>query len=205
LKSGGLPTLLAALGLFWTSAAPSHHSISVIDISQAYWVRGKVVRYRPGAPHALLELESSGPDGVSRRWIMEGPFPGRMARLIELYGGSAEAYLKPGDVVEICGFRPKAAYDSVRSYADVGIDPARFIHAQLLLMPDGQMRTWGPYGKLDNCVRSHDKVETWRQFLNRDVLAHDLWCSGLRYPQAPSAAPRTFVEAVNQGLAAPCR
>jgi Family of unknown function (DUF6152) len=191
---------LAASGM-----ASAHHSISTIDISTPVWVKGTVVRYRPGSPHALLELQAQAADGRQERWLMEGPFPGRMARIIALYGGSLEAYLKPGDVVEICGFRPTSSYSVQRSYSEVTIDPAHFIHAQLLLMPDGQMRVWGPYGKLDNCVRARDTTQAWQQFLNRDALARELWCSGLRYTRAPSVAPRTFVEDVNRGLAAPCR
>jgi hypothetical protein len=128
-----------------------------------------------------------------------------MARIIALHGGSLEAYLKPGDGVEACGFRPRSSYSVQRSYGEVTIDRAHFIHAQLLLMPDGQMRAWGPYGKLDNCVRARDTALEWQQFLNGDVLARELWCSGLRYTQTPSVAPKTFVEDVNRGLAAPCR
>lgn len=72
-------------------------------------------------------------------------------------------------------------------------------------MPDGQMRAWGPYGKLDNCVRAHDKARAWLEFLNRDALARDLWCSGLRLTPTSSVAPKAFVEDVNRGLVAPCR
>lgn len=196
---------IAIAALAASGMASSHHSISTIDISTPVWVKGTVVQYRPGSPHALLELRAQAADGKAEHWLMEGPFPGRMARIIALYGGSLEAYLKPGDAVEVCGFRPGSSYSVQRSYTEVTIDRAHFIHAQLLLMPDGQMRTWGPYGKLDNCVRARDTVQGWLQFLNHDGLARDLWCSGLRYRQTPSVAPKTFVEDVNRGLAAPCR
>jgi Family of unknown function (DUF6152) len=205
MKVRWLSVFLAALALIRTSGVPAHHSISVMDISQAVWVKGKVLRYRPGAPHALVELAAAGPDGRPVHWIMEGPFPGRMARIIALYGGSADTYLKPGDAIEVCGFRPKAGYDVRRSYSDATIDSARFIHAELLWMPDGQMRAWGPYGKLDNCIRARDSVDAWREFLNRDVLAHELWCAGLKYIQAPSLAPKSFVQDVNAGLSRPCQ
>ena len=201
-------TIIAAIAITTLAAsgmALSHHSISTIDISSPVWVKGTVVRYRPGSPHALLELQAQAADGKTQHWLMEGPFPGRMARIIALHGGSLEAYLKPGDAVEVCGFRPRSSYSVQRSYGEVTIDRAHFIHAQLLLMPDGQMRAWGPYGKLDNCVRARDTAQAWQQFLNRDVLARELWCSGLRYTQTPSVAPKTFVEDVNRGLAAPCR
>jgi hypothetical protein len=196
---------LAACALLWCGATSSHHSISTIDISTPVWVKGTVVRYRPGAPHALLEIDAPDSDGRPARWIMEGPFPGRMARIIALYGGDAEAYLKPGDRVEACGFRPKPTYLVQRSYGEVKVDTTRFIHAQLMVMPDGQMRAWGPYGKLDNCVRAKDTATAWREFLNRDSLARDLWCTGLGYTQTPSRAPREFVAEVNRELAAPCR
>ena len=185
--------------------ARAHHSLRMIDISAPVWVKGAVVRYRPGAPHALLELDEFLADGTHNRWVMEGPFPGRMARLVELYGGSIETYLKPGDVVELCGFRPRPAYAMQRSYGDVDITVSRFIHAQVIVMPDGRMRSWGPYGKLDNCVRTADASSIWREFLNRDPMAHELWCTGLRYTQTPSVAPRGFVEDVNRGLNRACR
>jgi hypothetical protein len=196
---------IAIAALAWSGLAPSHHSISTIDVSAPVWVKGVVVSYRAGSPHALLEMRAQGADGRQQRWTMEGPFPGRMARIISIYGGSAEAYLKPGDAVEVCGFRPKSSYAVQRSYGNTTLDPAHFIHAQLLLMPDGQMRAWGPYGKLDNCVRSRDSAQDWLEFLNRDALARDLWCSGLRITQTPSVAPRALVEDVNRGLTTPCR
>lgn len=185
--------------------APAHHSLATIEVSAPLWIKGTVVRYRPGAPHALLELESREADGRRVRWIAEGPFPGRMARLIEIYGGSPDSYLKPGEIVELCGFRPKAAYAVQRSYGDVDIDAAHFVHAQVMVMPGGQLRSWGPYGKLDNCVRPGDVPATWREFLDRDPLAHDLWCSAPGNKQAPSFAPPGFVAEVNRGLARACR
>jgi hypothetical protein len=196
---------IAIAALTASGMASSHHSISTIDVSAPVWVKGTVVRYRPGSPHALLELQAQAADGKAVRWLMEGPFPGRMARIIALYGGSLEEYLRPGDAVEVCGFRPRSSYSVHSSYIELTIDRAHFIHAQLLLMPDGQMRAWGPYGKLDNCVRARDTPQAWQRFLNRDVLARELWCSGQRYTQSPSVAPRTFVEDVNRGLVAPCR
>lgn len=195
----------ALLAMSWPLLSFPHHSISVIDISHPVWVKGSVVRYRAGNPHALLELDVPGADGKSQRWIMEGPFPGRMARIIDLYGGNAEAYLKPGDKVALCGFPPKAAYGLERSYGDPNMDRMHFLHAQVIVMPDGQMRSWGPYGKLDNCVRAADKVEAWLEFLDRDTLAHGLWCQGLRYTKVPTVAPRDFVEDVNRGLKQRCQ
>jgi hypothetical protein len=197
--------LLSAIVLVWAAAAAAHHSLSVIDTTKAHWIKGTVLRYRPGAPHATMEITTRGANGSTQQWIVEGPFPGRMNRIIALYGGEANTYLNPGDVIEVCGFRPKLQYQVARSYGDLKVSPDRFLHAQLMLMPDGQMRSWGPYGKLDNCVRPQDKVAAWREFLNRDTLAHDLWCSGLNYTQSPSVAPQHFVDEVNRGLATPCR
>jgi hypothetical protein len=197
--------LLSVIALVWTAAAVSHHSIGVINIAAPVWIKGTVLGYRPGAPHATMEIVAKGPAGSAQSWIVEGPFPGRMNRIIALYGGNAETYLKPGDAIEVCGFRPRAQYQVQRSYGDLKVSRERFVHAQLILMPDGQMRSWGPYGKLDNCVRPRDSVATWREFLNRDTLAHDLWCTGLTYTQTTSVAPQGFVDDVNRGLAASCR
>ncbi len=198
----GIAILLASLA--WPVMAPAHHSVSVIDTSAPVWVKGRVLRYRPGAPHAVLELEEQAPDGQRQRWLAEGPFPGRMARLIAQYGGSEMQYLKPGDVIEVCGFRPKATYAVERTYADLDPDRSRFLHAELMIMPDGRLRTWGPYGKLDNCVRPGDTLAQWLAFLARDPLARELWCAGQRLEGTASVTPRSFVEDVNRMLAAPC-
>ena len=170
----------------------AHHSISAIDITTPVWVKGTVVEYEPISPHAMIELDVRAADGATQRWSVQGPNPGRLERY-----HLARDFLKAGDVIEACGFVPK-------SNPEKTWPPARFIHSQLLLMPDGQMQLWGPYGKLENCVRPSDSAQRWLQFLS-NPMPHDLWCSSYAatVPLSPLAS-KPLVEEINGSLA-PCR
>ena len=170
----------------------AHHSISVIDITTPVWIKGTVVEYVPGSPHALIGLDVRAVDGEVQRWTVEGPFPGRLERY-----HLARDFLKPGDVIEACGFVPKPQPEKSR--------PERFIHSQLLLMPDGQMQLWGPYGKLENCVRPNDSAQRWLQFLE-NPMARDLWCNNYAatFPVSPLAS-KPLVDDINGELAPHCR
>ncbi len=171
----------------------AHHSISTIDITTPVWVKGTVVEYVPGSPHAMIQLDVRGADGEEQRWTVEGPFPGRLERY-----HLARDFLKAGDVIEACGFVPKP--NAERSFP-----PPRFIHSDLLLMPDGQMQLWGPYGKLDNCVRPTDSTERWLQFLD-NPMARDLWCNNYvaTFPLSPLAS-KPLVDDINGELKPHCR
>jgi hypothetical protein len=72
-------------------------------------------------------------------------------------------------------------------------------------MPDGQMQLWGPYGKLDNCVRPSDSTQLWLQFLS-SPMARDLWCSSYAatFPLSPLAS-KPLVDDINGELAPRCR
>jgi len=188
------------------SAVFAHHSLRMIEISTPVWVKGTVVSYTPGEPHALLELEEAPDGGPVRTWTIEGPFPGRLDRIHTLNGiGAGRAFLKAGDGIEVCGFRPKQQYSLERAYPKMKPSPERFIHGQVIVMPDAKMYSWGPYGKMDNCVRPGDQIPTWLEFLNRDTLGRDLWCNGQKDVQIPSVAPKEFVEEVNRRIDNPCR
>src|SRR5215471_1899044 len=126
----------AAAALVCAGEGRAHHSITSIEIDAPVWVKGAVVEYQPISPHAMIELDVRGADGETQRWTVQGPILGRHERY-----HLAKDFLKAGDVIEACGFVPKPVPE--RSWP-----PPRFIHSQLLLMPDGQMQLWGPYGKL---------------------------------------------------------
>jgi hypothetical protein len=70
-------------------------------------------------------------------------------------------------------------------------------------MPDGRMRLFGPYGKLDNCVRPHDTAQSWVDFLNADPLARQAWCVR-NFVTVPSTAPKALVDEINGLMANPC-
>jgi hypothetical protein len=170
----------------------AHHSISAIDITTPVWVKGTVVQYEPIAPHAMLELDVRAADGETQRWTVQGPAPGRLERY-----HLARDFLKPGDVIEACGFVPKPQPE--KSWP-----PERFIHSQVLLIPDGQMQLWGPYGKLENCVRPNDSAQRWLQFLS-NPMARELWCNNYtaRFPLS-ALASKPLVDDINGELTPRC-
>src|SRR5262245_18359006 len=171
----------------------AHHSVSAIEITTPVWVKGTVVQYEPISPHAMIELDVRGADGETQRWTVQGPNLGRLER-----HHLAKDFLKTGDVIEACGFVPKPLPE--KSWP-----PPRFIHSQLLLMTDGQMQLWGPYGKLENCVRANDSAQQWLQFLG-NPMAHDLWCSSYAaaFPLSPLAS-KPLVDDIDGELTPRCR
>jgi hypothetical protein len=193
---------LAALGCVGTLFA--HHSVSMIDVSTPVWIKGTVVKYEPISPHAMFELDERTADGQVQRWTIEGPFPGRLARILSFNGMQPnEDFLHTGDVIEVCGFRPNRnqSIGNVSASPDVS---RPYIHGHVLVMPDGRMESWGPYGKVDNCVREADEPDTWVKFLDEDPLAHGFRCNSKKFVAVASTAPNGFVDAVDAALARPC-
>jgi hypothetical protein len=185
-------TLAATLvALACASPLRAHHSVSVIDITTPVWVKGTVVEYRPINPHAMIELEVRGGDGQAQRWTVEGPNPGRLERY-----HLAKDFLQAGDVIEACGFVPKATPTRTSP-------PPRFIHSQLLLLPNGQMQLWGPYGKLDNCVRPGDSKQSWLNFLS-NPMARDLWCGYRAAAPLSPLASKALVDDIDREMTPGC-
>jgi hypothetical protein len=172
----------------------------MFDISVPVRVQGTVVSYQPIAPHAMIELEARSEEGGLQRWIVEGPFPGRLNRIVsflELEDGAD--FLRTGDQIEVCGFSLKDEFSSRR--------PSPFMHGQIIVMPDGHMQSWGPYGKIENCVRPQDETGPWVEFLNADPLARDLWCGGLSAysRQFATVPPEALVERISGLIDNPCK
>jgi hypothetical protein len=191
--------LLVAAGV-----APAHHSQSMF-VETPVWVTGTVTRYRAVDPHVMIELEQSPAGGDGARWIVEGPRMGRLERILQDRGGiRPDQILKVGDRISVCGFPLKKDFDSERMYADWPVEHERFVHGQVVVMPDGQMQSWGPYGAIDNCVRAGDTAQTWISFLNRDPLARGQWCTATSLSGLTHPAPRSFIDQVNHGLRVPC-
>lgn len=150
----------------------------------------------------MIELEERTEDGQVQQWTIEGPFPGRLNRILALNGMSGDAdFLRPGDVIEVCGFFPKRNTGTSPNYDGA---PRRFVHGQVLVMPDGRLQSWGPYGKLDNCVRPNDRPERWLNFLNADPLAREFWCNVPAFVAVASTAPKGFVDEINGLMTPPC-
>lgn len=198
----------AGMTLTFAGAAQAHHSISMFDISEAIWLEGKVVRYAPIAPHAMIAVEVTGDDGEVEQWVVEGPNPARLEKVLDLDGlRAAEDFLQAGASIEVCGFALKKQWKPEQMYANSVWSSPRFVHGQMLVMPDGHMQSWGPYGKLENCVRSNDTAQSWVDFLDADPLARAFWCGGLsayqsQFATAPAAA---FVDEVSGKMDDPCR
>jgi hypothetical protein len=154
-------------------------------------VKGTVVRYEPRDPHVLIHLEEKTQDGQARQWTMEGPILARLARM-----KLPKDFLKAGDVIEVCGFAFK------KQYLGNPLLPA--LHAHVLVMPDGTMRPWGPYGKLDNCIRPDDSLQTWVDFVNTNPMAREYWCNRRGVVKASSVATPSFVDEIDGRMAQPC-
>lgn len=181
----------------------AHHSSSMFDLSTPIWVKGTVLRYEPISPHAMIELEETNAEGQVQRWLIEGPFPGRLKRILSFQpAGSDEKIVQVGDMIEICGFALRDEVASQKFYADASVVSRRFVHGHVIVMPDGRMQSWGPYGKIDNCVRASDRTQSWLEFLNADPLAREFWCRAS--VRAPSVAPKAFIDEVNGLIAGSC-
>lgn len=183
----------AITALACAGALHAHHSNGTIDSTTPVWVKGTVVQYEPINPHAMIELDVRGADGNTQRWTLQGPGPGRLERY-----HLARDFLKAGDVIEACGFVPKPLPE--KSWP-----PPRFIHSQLLRMPDGKMQLWGPYGKLENCVRADHSTQLWLQFLE-NPMARDMWCKNRTYPPVPLSplASKLLVDDIDDELVPRC-
>ena len=172
--------------------------MSMFYLQKSIWLKGTVVDYQPVNPHARLTLEQKTEGGQAQRWLVEGPNLNRLHRM-----GAGSDFLKPGDVIEVCGFPFKREF-AQPSTVDPEHPPRPAMHAHMVVMPDGHMRLFGPYGKLDNCIRPHDTTQSWVQFLNTDPLARQAWCNSQSIASVPSTAPPGFVDEINKLMVNPC-
>ena len=190
--------VVAASAFTWCNVAHAHHSMAMFDVQKSIWLKGTVVDYAPYNPHARITLEQQGADGRIQRWVVEGPNTNRLQRM-----HVDNNFLKPGDVIEVCGFPWRQEYAQPVT-SDSGSPSRPAMHIHMLVMPDGHMRLFGPYGKLDNCIRPNDSTQAWVAFLNADPLGRQAWCNGLKLTSVPSTAPSGFVDAVKGSLANRC-
>ena len=190
----GAATVAAVLSAVSLQA---HHASISIDLTTPIWVKGTVARYELINPHTIIELDESV-GAELRRWRIEGPFLARFKRM-----DVDERLLEAGDVIEVCGFPSKdAAPDRQSSERSSG--PPRSFHGHILVLPDGQLRSWGPYGKIDNCVRPGDDRERWLELLQSDALAKEAWCDKARASIPTRAESRALVDEITRSMAQPC-
>ena len=73
------------------------------------------------------------------------------------------------------------------------------------MLPDGRKQWWGPYGKLDNCVRPGDQTQSWVEYLNANPAVQDHWCNQFTASFPLSAlSSSALVDEINQLVANPC-
>jgi hypothetical protein len=190
-----LAVALAFAALGCASTLDAHHSSSLFDFARPQWVKGKVVSYVPGNPHTMIALEQRDDRGEMQRLSIEGPILARLGRM-----SLPADFLKAGDVIEICSFPYKN--EGFASSRDAAALPA--LHGHVVVLPDGRLQPWSPYGKLDNCIRPNDAVEPWVTFVNTEPMAHEYWCNSRVSPRTTSIAPEGFVDEINRRLASPC-
>jgi hypothetical protein len=127
----------------------AHHSLANHDTTTPVRVKGKVVRFHAINPHSFIILEETDTSGASRRWAVEGPAAFQLTRR-----GVVSDGLKPGDVIEVCGYELKERTIWQMASATPGDASlsGRLITAELLVMPDGRVESWGDYG-VHRCFR----------------------------------------------------
>ena len=131
-----------ALVLASAGSLLAHHSLAKYDTTKAVRVKGTIVQFHQMNPHSFIFLDQKGTDGQTQRWAAEGPSIGQLNR-----SGFAKDVLKPGDVVEVCGYAPKEPIVWQIARADSQISTSgRLINAEVLVMPDGKQQSWGDYG-----------------------------------------------------------
>ena len=192
-----LATGLAALAC--VGSARAHHSVSMFDLGKPIWIEGTIVSFELVNPHVVFTLEERQSDGQVRLWKVEGPGLKSFDRR-----GLGQDFLQLGEEIEVCGFGFKEEVLARNGGLDARGISRPGLHGHLLVSPDKQMRRFGGYGKLDNCVRRDDQVQDWVRFLNADRKAGDLWCRGRGFMNFPSLAPKAFVADVDRRLANPC-
>jgi len=176
----------------------AHHSISMFDIGKPVWIEGKVVHFDLINPHVMFALEQTTDDGRTRQWTVEGSGLNTFTRR-----GLGADYLQPGDVVRVCGFDFKEEV-LTRARPPDGGQTRSFLHGHVLVMSDGQMRLFGGYGKLQNCIRPADRIDSWLDFLNTDERAHQGWCNSRVAANFPLIASQAFVDEVDRRMTTAC-
>jgi hypothetical protein len=171
----------------------------MFELSTPVWLRATFAEFDRVNPHSIINLEETTADGEVRRWKIEGPAAFQLDQR-----GVTSDFMRPGDVIEVCGFALKEEFRAVRSPQTGRSYPPDFLHGHLLILPDGEMRAWGSYGVMANCIRPGDRVQAWIDFVNSDERARFLWCATRGFTAVPLTAAPEFVAEVNRGMKTPC-
>ena len=147
--------------LAWSVALAAHHSLAQFDTTTPVWVKGTIVRFDRVTPHARFYLDQTREGGQTQRWVVDGPATNNLARM-----GIEQDFLKPGDVIEVCGFPLKEEFASQRAIPQPGSTPTvlsgRPMSGHLLVMPNGKRQFWSDYGVLEKCLIPGENKDTLR-------------------------------------------
>ena len=139
MMTGWLTVLMALVS---SASVLAHHSLANHETTKAIRVKGTIVQFHVINPHSFIYVEEKSADGQIRRWAVEGPGGTLLARR------SLSKVVKPGDVIEVCGYAPKEALMWQIASADPGATSlaGRLITAELIVLPDGTVQEWEDYG-----------------------------------------------------------
>ena len=140
-----MPTALFTVFIASVSvgSALAHHSLASFDTTKPVRVKGTILQFNRINPHTFLYLEEKLADGQIRRWAVEGPTMNLLART-----AFPVDELKTGVGVEVCGYAPKenTIWQIVNPNGTGASMSGRLLNGEMLIMPDGQVHSWGDYG-----------------------------------------------------------
>jgi hypothetical protein len=203
---------LAGLATFvCASSLQAHHSGFMYETTPI-WVGGTVVAVENVSPHSIISLEDRTGDGQVRRWAVEGPANWQLERM----GMTAEVP-QVGDVLEFCAFPYKSPEELSRIFPGVDFSARRtlrppdgsspqYVAGHVMLLADGQKRSWEPHGFIAECIRSSDESrQSWLAFINASPRAREAWCAQRRFARTRTAASlEDLVEEINGLIDNPC-
>src|SRR5687767_7649874 len=136
-------SLIVVAALVSGEPIAAHHSLANLDTTTPIRLKGTIVRFHEINPHSFLYIEVTGEDGQVRRWAVEGPPIRQIGRM-----GFATDALKPGTVIEVCGYAPKEnTVWQIASAAPGAVSMAgRLLDVEMLVLADGKEQSWGDYG-----------------------------------------------------------
>lgn len=142
--------LAGLVALVAVGSLQAHHSLANHDTTKPVRVKGTIVRFHEVNPHSFIYLEEKGTDGQIRRWAVEGPAITQLRRR-----GDSTDWIKPGVVIEVCGYAPKETTIWQIASADQTATSlaGRLLTAELIVMADGREQSWGDYG-IHHCFAS---------------------------------------------------
>lgn len=106
-----VPTLIAAFAALLMISIPAlaHHGDAAYDTTKLVTVKGTVSDFQFINPHVEIFINVKNPNGSMEKWQGELTSPNHLAR-----EGWTRHTLKPGDEIELVGYRAKNGAPSLR-------------------------------------------------------------------------------------------